>query len=71
MSPYQFYLLNSADRDVDRQVHSCTNDRAAVQMARSLCFDNNIDIWQDARRVARVGRDDFSMMPQSSMTPLA
>lgn len=61
MSRYQFYLLNSADRDVDRQVHSCMDDQAAVQMARSLCFDNNIDVWQGARRVARVKKADFAM----------
>lgn len=44
MSKYQFYLLNSADRDIDRQVHSCANDGAAMQLARSLCLDNNVDI---------------------------
>lgn len=61
MSKYQFYLLNSADRDIDRQVHSCANDGAAMQLARSLCLDNNVDIWHGVRRVARVGKGDFAM----------
>lgn len=62
MSQYQFYLLNSADRDVDQQMHRCQDDHAAVQLARSICFDNNIDIWQGARRVARVGKSDFAVI---------
>ena len=58
---YQLYFLGDDDRDVDRQDHRCADDRAAVLTGRSLCFENNIDIWQGTRRVARVSRGDFRL----------
>lgn len=61
MPYYQLYLLSDDDRDVARQDHSCADDHAAVQIGRSLCFDQNIDIWHEARRVARVQKSDFAI----------
>lgn len=63
MARYQLYFLTEDDRDVNREDHSCTDDRAAILMGRSLCLEHNIDIWHDARRVARVSRGDFSLEP--------
>lgn len=61
MPNYQLYLLSDDDRDVGRQDHSCADDRAAILIGRSLCFDQNIDIWHEARRVARVQKGDFAI----------
>ena len=63
MAHYQLYFLSDDDREVNREDHVCIDDRAAILMGRSLCFDYNIDIWHDARRVARVSRGDFSLGP--------
>ena len=64
MIDYQLYFLSDDDRDVDCQGHRCADDRAAVLTGRSLCFENNIDIWQGTRRVARVSRGDFRLALQ-------
>jgi hypothetical protein len=61
MTHYQFYFLNDCDRDVARQDYSCADDRAAIFIGRSLCFDHNIDIWHEARRVSRVQKSDFGL----------
>ena len=61
MALYQLYFLNDLDRDVGRQELRCANDSEALRMTRSLCFDRNIDIWCDGRRVARVSRDQFAL----------
>jgi len=61
MTQYQLYFLSDEDRDVAREDHFCSDDRAAIVMGRSLCRDYNIDIWQDARRVARVSVADFGL----------
>lgn len=61
MALYQLYFLNDADRDVDCQERECANDREAMKIGRSLCFDSNIDVWNDGRRVARIGQDSFAL----------
>jgi hypothetical protein len=61
MSEYQLYLLSDDDRDLAREVHTCIDDHAAILVGRSLCFDHNIDIWHEARRVARIEKGDFSI----------
>ncbi|HVO95388.1 MAG TPA: hypothetical protein VMT22_21205 [Terriglobales bacterium] len=61
MTQYQLYFLSDEDRDIAREDHCCSDDRAAIVMGRTLCRDYNIDIWQDARRVARVSVCDFGL----------
>jgi hypothetical protein len=61
MINYQLYFLSDDDRDVNHQDHCCADDHAAVLIGRSLCFENNIDIWQGTRRVGRVSRADFRL----------
>jgi hypothetical protein len=61
MALYQLYFLNEQDRDVGRQELRCASDGEVLRMSRSLCFDRNIDIWCDGRRVARVSRDQFAL----------
>ena len=63
MIAYQFYLLDEDDRDVDRQDRRCVDDDAAIRVARSLCLENNIDVWCEARRVARIPSGNFAAMP--------
>jgi hypothetical protein len=60
MVEYQFYLLNEDDRDVARQDYCCADDQAAMEVARSLCLENRIDVWSQARRVARIGQSEFA-----------
>ena len=64
MIAYQFYLLDDNDSDVARQDHSCTDDNAAIQVARSICLENNVDVWSEARRIARIGQSDFAATPR-------
>lgn len=71
MFHYQLYFLADDDRDVLRQDHCCTDDSAAILIGRSLCFEYNIDIWHDARRVARVQKGDFSLEPSLPREPSA
>jgi hypothetical protein len=61
MALYQLYFLNDSDRDVGRQELRCASDKEALRVTRSLCFDRNIDVWNDGRRVARVSRDQFAL----------
>ena len=61
MTQYQLYFLSDEDRDIAREDHCFSDDRAAIVMGRTLCRDYNIDIWQDARRVARVSICDFGL----------
>lgn len=62
MTAYQLYFLNDDDRDVARQDHVCADDPAAIRMGRSLCFEHNIDIWNGARRVARIPQGNFALL---------
>ena len=61
MTLYQLYFLNDSDRDTARQDHRCANDGEARRIGRTLCFDGNIDIWCDGRRVARISQDQFAL----------
>jgi hypothetical protein len=61
MALYQLYFLNDQDRDVSHQEMNCASDGEALRVTRALCFDRNIDIWCDGRRVARVSRDQFAL----------
>ena len=61
MAQYQLYFLSDEDRDVEQQVFSCLDDHSAILVARSLCRDYNIDVWEDGRRVARVNKRDFGL----------
>ena len=61
MALYQLYFLNDQDRDVSHQEMSCASDGESIRATRALCFDRNIDIWCDGRRVARVNRDQFAL----------
>jgi hypothetical protein len=63
MTAYQLYFLDDDDRDVARQDHVCADDRAAIRMGRSLCFEHHIDIWNGARRVARIPRGNLALPP--------
>jgi len=66
---YQLYFLDDDDRDIARQEHRCADDRAAVRRGRSLCMEHNIDIWDNARRVARIHKEQFRAAPRDLSAP--
>jgi len=60
MALYHLYFFDGDGRNVDRRAFDCADDHAALQMARSLCLDHDIDVWQKARRIAQVKPGDFA-----------
>jgi hypothetical protein len=60
MIHYCFYLLDAAGHCLARQDHRFADDLDALDKARSLCADHDIDIWQGTRRVASVKKEEIS-----------
>ena len=51
---YRFYWLDWRERIVRREEHYCRDDLEALEIAESLNVGHDIEVWQNARRVARV-----------------
>jgi hypothetical protein len=58
MATYRFMLLNASGRVVDGDLQDCVDDLAALERARTLSRSHVIDIWQDARHIAKVKQGD-------------
>lgn len=60
MATYRFMFLNLQDRVVDGDLQDCVDDLAALDRARTLSRSHVIEIWQDARHVAKVKLGDLN-----------
>ena len=54
MPVYRFYCLDDAFRIVERLDIAIDSDAAAIQHARDNLGDSHFEIWDAARKVARV-----------------
>jgi hypothetical protein len=58
---YRFYNLDQHGHIVKANDLSCSDDLDALKKAKALSADAEIEIWQAARRVARVKRGDAEL----------
>jgi len=57
MTIYRFYFISPNNVMFDNQSHDCTDEMAATTMARRLCTNGHIEIWDGTRKVATVGHE--------------
>ena len=53
MTTYRFYLLNGDDL-VDAWDFLLADDKQALEQARALCQDFDVEVWEGARLLARL-----------------
>lgn len=51
---YKIYLLDGEGRVTLARGVDCADDLAALEEAEYHCVENPVEVWQDARLVARV-----------------
>jgi hypothetical protein len=54
LDTYRAFLLDDQNRIVGAEVLSATSDETAIDAARPLWQDADIEIWRGSRRIARV-----------------
>ena len=54
MPYYRVYILDRANHIKDAQVYNYPNDLAALAQGERLCGDNEVEIWEGSRIIARV-----------------
>ena len=57
MREYKFYCVGSDGHIVSRHDYTAVDDLAALDRAKELCGEYEIEVWEDARFAARVARD--------------
>jgi len=57
MPQYHLYCVDEHERIQSRHTFGASGDRAALEMARSLCGEYGVEAWQDGRLVGRLAKD--------------
>jgi hypothetical protein len=63
MGRYRFDLIGEAGAVTQSQVHVLVDDLAALDLAECMCARNAVDVWDGARRVLRVKRQNAMATP--------
>jgi hypothetical protein len=53
MSHYRVYIIGSDGRFQSTVSLDCADDDAAMQQAKQLVDDHDVELWQSARKIAR------------------
>jgi hypothetical protein len=53
MSHYRVYFIGSDGRFKSTVSLQCADDDAAIKQARQLSDDQDVELWQSARKIAR------------------
>ena len=67
MGHYRFDLLLDGGAIAQSQVHACTDDLAALDLAERLCARNAVEVWDGERRVLHVKRENAMATPNDSL----
>ena len=67
MGHYRFDLLLDDGAVTQSQVHACTDDLAALDIAERLCGRNAVEVWEGERRVLHVKRENAMATPSDSL----
>lgn len=67
MGHYRFDLLLDGGAIAQSQIHSCTDDLAALDIAERLCGRNAVEVWDGERRVLHVKRENAMATPSDSL----
>ena len=59
MTGYRLYGLDGVDKVASGEWIDADDDEAAIAIARSLMDGHECELWQGARRVARIKRQDL------------
>ena len=58
MKQYKFYFLDDRGHVWRAQDHLLRDDLDALALAKNICTDHGVEIWEGTREVARVKRND-------------
>ena len=64
---YKFYRLDVLEHIVSSREVAAPDDLAALQEAEKDCEDYAVEVWQGARRVARVKRGNAPLNAEDRM----
>jgi hypothetical protein len=67
MGQYRFDLIDLAGGIARSQVYFCIDDLDALDKAETLCADNAVDVWDGARRVLHVKRENAMATPNDHL----
>ena len=56
MPDYRAYLIDSNDRVISRKDLVAPTDEAALETARQYADGTDVEVWQRARKVGRLGK---------------
>ena len=63
MGHYRFDLIDRTGAILQSQFYSCADDLDALDKAERLCARNEVDVWDGARRVLHLKRENAMATP--------
>jgi len=66
MADYKLYCVDSAGHIVSRHDHNARDDLAALDRAKELCGEYEIEVWEGSRFAARVAKDGTASLQEPS-----
>jgi hypothetical protein len=67
MLEYRIYCVDEKNRVVSRHDHVAPDDLSALDKARELCGEYEIEAWQGVRMVARLTNDGTASREPDSL----
>jgi hypothetical protein len=67
MGHYRFDLIDRTGAILQSQFHSCADDLDALDKAERLCARNEVDVWDGARRVLHLKRENAMATPSDGL----
>lgn len=58
MKQYKFFFLDDRGHVLRAQDHQLRDDLDALAVAKKICTDHAVEIWEGTREVARVKQND-------------
>lgn len=69
MKTYRAFILDDADRIIRSEVLAVSNDNDALQASLPFADENDLEVWQGERRLARILRGGEIVLAASSVKP--
>ena len=56
MNTFRAFVLNDDDKIISSEILDVTSDEDAIAAARVFALENDLEIWQGQRRIARMNK---------------
>jgi hypothetical protein len=67
MGKYRFDLIDKSGGISQSQYYNCADDLDALDKAETLCAANAVDVWDGARRVLHLKRENAMATPADGL----